>query len=600
LPPPSNPRPARAPSFPVAALAWTASGFALGRLVGSGGRAWGEAAAQGWLDAGLGWLALDHAARHGAFGPGVLGALLGLTVAAARKALGRLGRRSPARPSRVGRIAAAPGRPLVAVPLLALALVGPRALARATRPAPPAGAPNLLVVLVDTWRADHAGFLGCPRDVTPNLDRLVRSGIVFENAKAQASWTKPSVATLLTGLMPSRHLAVSEPLPPPVRGTDLRRDATTFVEVLRARGWETAMWSNNPHILPARGFAQGAARFFDYVHRLDRSIDSDPGRAGRMLPDVAHWLREERDPSRPFCAYVHVMDPHAPYRAPPEFRGRFGDAEPPAFPAGDGPGSPEDEARDAGSVPPDQLQPAIDAYDEEILSVDAALGPFLEQVRERWPDTVIVVCSDHGEEFHDHGRFGHAHSLYEELTHVPLVIWVPGTSGARIATQVRLMDVFPTVLELTGTTDAAGAAVQGASLLPVIRGLETSDRLAPAENGGDRRPAWHWRALSDGRWKLLRREVDLPTPGPVPPLSPADETEPRPYVRLFDLTTDPGERESLHLDQAARAEALLEAMRAHGWYVPPAELLEHAPGSTVGRGEDHELLRQLGYAGDDG
>jgi hypothetical protein len=151
------------------------------------------------------------------------------------------------------------GFPLVALLALAAFFVLPSTLANVQRPEAPANAPNVLFVLVDTWRADHAGFLGYGRDVSPNLDRLVEEGVVFERAISSSGWTQPAVASLFTGLIPSRHGAVSQPLAhTPVRGALLQPFVTTFVEIFRASGWNTAMWSNNPNITPPRGFDQGA------------------------------------------------------------------------------------------------------------------------------------------------------------------------------------------------------------------------------------------------------------------------------------------------------------------------------------------------------
>lgn len=571
----------------VRVCAWSASGCGLGALGAGVVEAVRTERLHGWIGEDASWLVLDHLARHPAPGAGVVGALVGFVVGvvsvvvlAGGQPAAESGAKAPARRFTLGL-----DRPLVALALLALALLGPRLVAAALRPDPAPGAPHVLFVLVDTWRADHAGFLGYERDVTPELDRLVRSGIVFERVEAQAGWTKPSVATLLTGLMPSKHGAVSEPLPPPARGTDLVPGVTTLFEVLRARGWDTAMWSNNPHVLPSRGFGQGAGAFFDYIHHPDRTFQHDPGVAARLLSDVTQWLAEERDPSRPFCAYVHLFDPHAPYAAPPEFRGRFAR------------GAPDSTATKQ------RVQRMIDAYDEEILAVDHALGPFLQSVLEEHPDTVVVLCSDHGEEFLDHGGYGHAHTLYEELTRVPLVLWGPDLAGGRVATQVRLMDVYPTLLELSGNADAIAPKVQGASLLAVIRGDETGHRLAPAESGGDGAPARQWRAIGDGRLKLVRREADRPPPTATASTEgargPEEGDETPPWIRLFDLEHDPGENHSLHLERASEAALLFERMRERGWYVPPERLLELAPGTRTESDRDLQLLRDLGYVGSD-
>ncbi len=559
-------------------------------------RTWHEVGVQGWVRDGFGWLGLDHWSRQLSWKAGGVGALATFVVVAATQLVGE--RTRFARCAR--RAGALVGHPLSVVSAGCAAFLLPTLVARATQPAARPESPNVLFVLVDTWRADHAGFLGYERDVSPNLDRLVTSGLVFENTQSSSSWTKPSVATLFTGLMPSKHRAISQPvLGLSVRGTILPPGVTTFVEILRSKGWDTAMWSNNPNILPERGFAQGAGHFVDYFYHPDRTKTFDPGRAERMLPDVRAWLADERDEERPFCAYVHIMDPHYPYVAPEPFRGTF-DSSGADFqllgPVIDEYRSGERNLADITSA---DLQRIVDIYDEELLYVDHWLGPFLAEVLAEHPNTIVILSGDHGEEFLEHGQLGHGHSLYQELTHVPLVIWAPGLEPGRVAQQVRLMDVFPTLLELAGFADETPAEAQGSSLLPLARGEETDHRLAPMETGGDERPPWHWRALSDGRFKVIRRENDLPTKRPVPSLAPWDQSEPRPTWRMFDLEADPGETIDLYLERSEQARDLFAELARAGWYAPPEMILRLRARAGDAKQDNQELLRALGYAGDE-
>ncbi len=568
--------------------------FALVALGASLARAWNESTLQRWDELGLTWLFLESWSRDPAFVPGLAAAGGFLTLALAAgflppyALLPRLGRGTTAFLA----------HSWVGPPLLLAWAFLPGLCVWRLRPEPPERAPNVLFVLVDTWRADHAGFLGYERDVSPKLDRLVERGVVFERAKAQSSWTMPSVATLLTGLMPSKHRAISQPLPDlATRGSRLSPPVTTLIEVLAARGWDTAMWSSNPNITPPRGFAQGAGYFKDYFHDPARTDDS--GRIDRILADVRRWFAEEHDPARPFCAYVHVMDAHYPYDPPPPFRGAFERSS--AFDRElTGPLIREYMLGDQAwsELSPDEVRHWIDRYDEELLAVDHFVGDFIAEILAEHPDTLIVISGDHGEEFMEHGRLGHSHSLYEEIVHVPLVFWAPQLAPGRIATQVRLMDVFPTLLELCGLSDALPPEVQGESLVPVIGGRETADRPAPMESGGDEKPVWQWRGLCDGRTKLIRREADVAVREPVPPLWDGEERAQKPRSLLFDLGADPRETRDLHAERPGDADALFELLRARGWYVPPAEILRFRPAPSVLRPEDAHDLDALGYGGE--
>ena len=572
---------------------WTAvSAFALVSLV------WGARAAlqaesmNGWRAAELDWLVLESWALQWSWKPALAAAALAFALA---WVLTPSEPENP-KPGFLGFLLRWLGHPAVALALMFLTRYGPGICAANLRPSPAPSAPNLVLIVVDTWRADHAEFLGYARSTAPEISRLAAEGVVFERAMAPSGWTKPAVATLLTGMLPQHHRAVSQPgREGPRRGVNLRSGMHTLMEVLAARGWETGMWSNNPNIIPQRGFDQGAAQFTAYKRQAERSTTRDRGRAEFMLPDVERWIRQRRHPGRPFAAYVHIMDPHLPYEAPAPFAGSFdksgldfqiGPTELQAYQSG--------ELR-AEDVTPAMLQRILDAYDEELAYVDAQLGPFLERLRAEDPECVIVLAGDHGEEFLEHRQFGHAHSLYQELVHVPLVLWAPEVQAARIPFQVRLMDVMPTLLELGDVDWSLGAHLQGASLGPLLRGEERAHRPAPMETGGDGHPNFHWRAFSDGRYKLLRRELDPQRPPGLDALPIWEASRERPYLQLFDLELDPGETRDLFETEPQRAQELWERFQASGWYVVPMDYFGAADLGQRVSPEELDDLEKLGY-----
>jgi choline-sulfatase len=561
--------------------------FGLAFLGWGAWRAWRQASLQGWERLDIGWLALERWQNERAILPA-------LATALAVAALAFLTRR---RQDALARTCTRLGHPLLLTVSLVLAFALPGVVARRTRPAAPPGAPNVLFVLVDTWRADHVGFLGYERPVSPNLDRLARRGVVFENAIAQSSWTKPSVATLLTGLLPSKHHAVSQAIPEtPVRGFRLNPRLTTFVELLHGKGWQTAMWSDNPNITPPIGFDQGAESFRDYFHEPCHAEDC--GRIEEIAGDVRSWFDTTRDETRPFCLYVHVMDAHYPFEPPPEFAGRFDTAPSDLQLTGPVVHDYMTGKRDEARLTPERLKSLIDRYDEELLAVDHHLGALIDEVLREHPDTVVVLSGDHGEEFFEHGNLGHSHALWNELTHVPLVIWGPDVAPGRVPSQVRLMDVAPTLLELVG--EAGGLPdVQGQSLVDLMAGRESADRPAPMEVGGDQKPCWQWRGTSDGAWKLLRREADLETLHPIPQIFAGDEGA-RPRWMLFDLRADPGEQVNLADEHPEEVERLFAELERRGWYVPPERLLGLRASAAELDGVDLDALRRLGYGGDEG
>ena len=380
-------------------------------------------------------------------------------------------------------------------------------------------APLIVVYLVDTLRADHTGPYGYARPTTPCLDAFAREAALFEQAIASSSWTKASVASVLTALPPWRHGAM-------LRTDVLAEENLTLPELLQEAGWSTGAVVANPAVYqPGSGFEQG----FDYFAGLRGGKEQASWasvRAATVVDAALSWIESRR--GLPSFVYVHAVDPHCPYQAPPPFDRVFG-----------GPaGGVEVVAGDS----PETRQRAVDAYDGEIAYGDREFGRFLDELKRRglYQQASIVFLADHGEEFLDHGGWSHGTTLLEELVHVPLLVKFRDGHGAhrRFAGQVQLVDVARTVMEEAGLPSPA--TLGGDSLRRVVDGEKAGARPAVLEIGHMGVVAFGCRT---GTEKYIRR------------FRPQDDT-----VR-FDLARDPGEHAPLALPEGERGRGLDELMR---------------------------------------
>ena len=424
--------------------------------------------------------------------------------------------------------------------------------------------PNILLYVSDTLRPDHLGSYGYASPISTAIDELAADGIVFDRAFAQSSWTRPSMASLFTGLDPRRHGVTDTPwaLPP---------EAITLAERLRAGGYRTAAFVANPYISPGFGMKQGFS-VFKHVRNRRRPAAAIHGRHQERHPqheksDDLHeatldWL-SERDEDSPFFLYVHSMNPHAPYRPPDPFRTRFaGDVGP-----SDRAVYTDIEALARGPVSPELLAKLQALYDAEIATNDHALGILLDDLRERglYDDTLIIFLSDHGEAFWERQQLGHGHNLYAETLDIPLIIKPPGNRAPttdRVRRPVSHVDLLPTVLEFLelpspDETDGhsfaslidAGAPLPAGPSKPVFGHLDFGELLESE-------------SVIDGRWKMIRTR------------DPAGSwTRPA----LYDLRQDPRELENLSLQKPhvrARLEKLLEERDqiSPAWPVRAAEV----------------------------
>jgi choline-sulfatase len=367
---------------------------------------------------------------------------------------------------------------------------------------------NVLVYLIDTLRADHLKpFNAGTRVRTPGLDELVsQGGAVFASAHTQENWTKPSVATLLSSLMPWEHHATTTEAVVP-------SEVRLLPELLQERGFHTGAFIANGYVSDKFGFKQGFHSFRNYIREGRYS------RAEFLAADVVEWL-DKRPAKDPFFLYVHAIDPHVPYKPTGEFLSVY---DPLPY---DGvvDFSHDNELLEKIKIGSIKLngrdkQHLEALYDSEISYHDVHFRAILTALEKRQlaDDTMIVVVADHGEEFWDHGSVGHGHSVYEELLRIPMVMRVPGLTrtAAPIATSAGLVDVVPTVLEALG--QELPGDLSGRSLLSELAGGRADAPPAVVSGFMD-----GWRTVVVGDLKLIQR------------------TEKR--VMLHDLAEDPHEQ----------------------------------------------------------
>jgi choline-sulfatase len=373
---------------------------------------------------------------------------------------------------------------------------------------------NAIVFLVDTLRADKlSAYRSQSRVRTPGLNTFVQGATVMENARSQENWTKPSVATLLSSLLPWQHNTVS--------GDDVLPESVELMpELLQKRGYYTGAFITNGYCSDKFGFKQGWRTYRNYIR------EGRPNTAKHVAADVLDWL-DHRPKDQPFFLYVHTIDPHVPYKPPQQFL-TFYDAQPYAGPIDFTKAGDVLERIKIGRIRPNDRdrEHLMALYDAEISYHDVHFAAMMQGLKQRGleDDTMVVVTADHGEEFWDHGSVGHGHSVYDELLHVPLIVRVPGVTGngARVPDAVGLVDVMPTVLDALG--EKIPEQLVGRSFLPELRG--EPDHAPRAAVSGFFRA---WRTLVTGRLKLVQHGTER--------------------AALYDVKSDPGETKDLAGEQ---------------------------------------------------
>ncbi len=323
-------------------------------------------------------------------------------------------------------------------------------------PAPPNRPLNLILVTIDTLRADRLGCYGYAKAATPNLDRLAKTGTLFENATTHAPLTAPSHASMFTGVYPTVHK---------VRDTGafvLQEQSTTLAEILRGQGWDTAAFVGASVLKKSYGFNQGFTVYDDQMPMQGAASEFPERRAGDVVDRAIQWLGGR--PDKPYFLWLHVFDPHGPYDPPAPFQR---------------------------------------GYDGEVAYTDRELGRLFASVKPE--NTLIVVLSDHGESLSDHGEYTHGVFLYDSTLRIAFLMSggiVP--KGLRVKQQARAIDLTPTLLELLRVKPPQG--MQGASLVPAFTGKEIADEFSYGETVFSKlNMGWsELRSIRTNRWKYIR------------------------------------------------------------------------------------------------
>ncbi len=428
--------------------------------------------------------------------------------------------------------------------------------AAGTPPAPSPAPPSVVLVTLESARADRLGPYRGGGGVSPHLDRLAADGIVYERAYTPANTTLAAHASLLTGRLPARHGAGEAPdgaiaLPDVVgtpegwqhrRAHPLRADVPTLAEALRAAGYATAAVVSGPWLVRAFGLGRG----FDLYE--DRGVETLAGRPGADVTDSAlAWL--DADPRRPVLLFVSFFEPHAPYQPPLELARQQLGASLEALPA-----------------EPDLAETSA-LYDAELAAADVQLGRLLDGLRARglYDDAWILVTSDHGVLLGEHVGLGHGETLWEEELRVPLVVKPPrgGGTPARRTDPVLLTDLLPMLLEALGLPVPAGidGVVPGGPPRPLIAEQRPTSVGADADAGSDTdtdtdtgaEPS-RARALIEWPWKL---HLDARGAGGAAA-----------GLRLYDLESDPREQNDLAAEQPERVARMAAVLAAYAATLP--------------------------------
>ncbi|HUZ47949.1 MAG TPA: sulfatase-like hydrolase/transferase [Terriglobia bacterium] len=328
-------------------------------------------------------------------------------------------------------------------------------------PPPPATSPNIILITLDTVRADHLSSYGYSRETTPHLDQFAQQGVLFENAIAPASWTLASHASIFTGLLPHQQGADwTVPLGP---------GPHTLAEVLRSRGYETAGFTANTYCEKVWGLGRGFETYNDNNDSLRQNLaqtfvgeamvqplyqdlcryDVFYRRDARQLNgSIFRWFR--RRTKRPYFLFINYFDAHDPYLSWGSYNHRFGRISTSLVRSVH---LEADRRKASERLSASEQASVVSAYDNCLAYLDDQVGHLLETLRQSpgWQNTIVIITSDHGEEFGEHGYYGHGYDLYREVLHVPLIIAGPGVpQGVRIEHLVGIRELFSTVLDMAG------------------------------------------------------------------------------------------------------------------------------------------------------
>ncbi len=441
--------------------------------------------------------------------------------------------------------------------------------------------PDIVLITIDTLRADHVSCYGYDRKTTPFMDTLASEGTIFKRAYATSSWTLPSMASIFTGLYPRTHglhrvtFIHNDTKTITTRGTTTHQvippHLTTLAEVLQQNGYRTFGVSCNPHLSEAVGFARGFDYYASYWFANGRIINHS----------VAKWEEELKESDRYFL-WLHYFDPHDPYKAREPWIHEY---------------SPDEERYKKWSkesynmfgrekevaTQPGLLETLVDLYDSEINYTDSLIQAVLQELLPPDANRMIIITADHGEGFLEHGLVGHGNSLFEELIRVPLIIvWPNGNIAPSFVNQpVSSNDIFPTICEAAGLTVPSG--LHGRSLYPFVHDEKETEmdgaRNIISEVSRDDVEEGYQEAIIRGRWKYNVREK-------------SGKKGAGRY--LYDLESDPGERVNLIESDPVTASDMTAALNL---WLDAHPLFEAPVAEQMMSREQIDQLQSLGYLG---
>ncbi len=430
---------------------------------------------------------------------------------------------------------------------------------------------NLLVIFVDTLRADHLGCYGYTRNTSPNIDRFAEGSTLFLNALSQSPWTLPSTASLFTGLYPTRHQTIT-------RQTELPDHRRTLAEILRDHGHRTGAVVSNIFVSSKYNLDQGFDDFDESEVGGHRDISS-PGVTALGI----EWLREHGE--APFFLFLHYFDPHHDYLGHPEFP--FGE---PYEGWVDSTMRFEELKEKRHGLGPEDIAYLVSLYDSEIAFTDHHVARVLDELDRLGlaESTLVVLAADHGEGFMDHDWLGHTRGLYEELIRVPLILRNPQMANLPhvFTPQVEMIDLLPTILDMLGIEKEA-RGIDGSSFVRALQGRVELSSPAFSEvcfhplafpEDMQIRPGVNFRSVREGDWKLIHAVA-------------LDELE------LYDLATDPFEKNNLARSTDGKPRERLRSVLAE-WTAGTEETARQenlASNLFQIDPETEERLRALGY-----
>jgi arylsulfatase A-like enzyme len=430
-------------------------------------------------------------------------------------------------------------------------------LARKNQPYHSPGS-NIILISIDTLRADHLGCYGYAPPTTPRIDEFRRDAVLFEKCMAASSSTLASHASIMTSLIPAHHgafFSLSERLP---------AGMLTMAEIFKDNGFRTASFNDGGQLAPEFGLDQG----FDVYEHMDKDFPIDKVNFDRIVKKTEAWL--DQNPEGRFFLFLHTYETHSPYTPKralldifdKNYRGSLPPETLDDFVAKLNSGAIKISAEDKAHI--------VATYDAEIRSMDESFGALVGGLKARglYDKTLIIFTSDHGEEFDEHGIMAtHSHTLYNELIHVPLIVKFPQSKFAShtVKTQVRSIDILPTVLDVLSIP--APAFFEGVSLMPFVLGRRP-ERALYVVSERDMQQVFRsafWSIMNE-RWKLYDS-------------------------RLYDLAADPGETTDV---SRAHPEVKLSLRRRALRFL---EIPSYRPVRTKAKldEETKKRLRGLGY-----